>query len=193
MYNAIPYLIHRLPFHGQSGCFVVVRAFLRYLAEKGYTEQRSLDVCITSGMTPWDKIIDVLSDEQLERIGTFRTEHKKPVELRDVAIVLLGVRMGLRACDILALRFQDIDWKNRQIPIVMKKTKTQITLPMPVEVGNSIYYYIATDRPKICTKYIFIRSKALYGKFTGKVCTKVLHRILPERRELKVQLINVNR
>lgn len=62
--------------------------------------------------------------------------------------------MGLRAYDILALRFQDIDWKNRQISIVMKKTKTQITLPLPVEVGNAVYSYITSGRPKTGTEYI---------------------------------------
>lgn len=172
-------------FQGRSGCFVAVRAFLRYLAEKGYADNHSLDVCLMSGTAPQDKIIDVLSDEQLQRIDTFRAEHNEPIELRDIAIVLLGVRMGLRAYDILALRFQDIDWKKRQISIVMKKTKTQITLPLPVEVGNAVYSYITSGRPKTGTEYIFIRSKAPYGKLTGKVCTKALYRILPERKDVK--------
>lgn len=172
-------------FHGRSGCFVAVRAFLRYLAEHGYTDNHYLDICLMSGTAPQDKIIDVLSDEQLQRINAFRAEHKESVELRDISIVLLGVRMGLRAYDILALRFQDIDWKNHQISIVMKKTKTQITLPMPVEVGNAVYSYITSGRPKISTEHIFIRSKAPYGKLTGKVCTKALYRILPERKDVK--------
>lgn len=51
----------------------------------------------------------LLSDEQLQRIESFRAEHNEPVELCDIAIVLLGVRMGLRAYDIMALSFQDID------------------------------------------------------------------------------------
>ncbi len=172
-------------FNGRAGCFVSVRAFLRYLDEKGYTDDHGLDVCLMSGTAPQDKIIDVLSDEQLQRINAFRSEHNEPVELRDIAIVLLGLRMGLRACDILALSFHDIDWKNRQISIVMKKTKTQITLPMPVEAGNAIYSYITSGRPKAGTEYIFVRSKAPYGKLTGKVCTKALYRILPERKDVK--------
>ena len=172
-------------FHGRAGCFVIVRAFLRYLDEKGYTDNHGLDACLMSGTAPQDKIIDVLSDEQLQRIHAFRTEHNEPIELRDIAIVLLGLRMGLRACDILALRFQDIDWKNRHISIVMKKTKTQITLPMPVGAGNAIYSYITSGRPKASTEYIFVRSKAPYGKLTGKVCTKALYRILPERKDVK--------
>lgn len=135
----------------------------------------------------------MLSDGQLQRINTFRAEHKEPVELCDIAIVLLGVRMGLRAYDILALKFQDIDWKDRQISIVMKKTKTQITLLMPVEVGNAVYSYITSGRPKTSTEHIFIRSKAPYGKLTGKVCTKALYRILPERKDIKGSGFHVTR
>lgn len=113
-------------FNGRAGRFVIVRAFLRYLDEKGYTDGHGLDVCLMSGTAPQDKIIDVLSDEQLQRIKAFRAEHNEPVKLCDIAIVLLGVRMGLRAYDILALSYQDIDWKNRQISIVMKKTKRRL-------------------------------------------------------------------
>lgn len=171
-------------FRGRAGCFVVVRAFLRYLDEKGYTQAHGLDICLMAGTAPQDKIIDVLSDGQLQRIQAFRSGHTDPVELRDIAIVLLGLRMGLRAYDILAIRFQDIDWKKRQISIIMKKTKTQITLPMPVEVGNAIYLYVTTGRPKTTAEYIFVRSKAPYGKLTGKICTKALYRVLPERQEV---------
>lgn len=66
---------------------MIVRAFLRYLDEKGYTDDHGLDVCLMSGTAPQDKIIDVLSDEQLQRINAFRAEHNEPVELCDIAIV----------------------------------------------------------------------------------------------------------
>lgn len=82
-----------------------------------------------TGTAPCDKIIDVLSDEQIQRIHTFRTEHNTPVELRDIAIVLLGLRMGMRAYDVLSLRFQDIDWKKRQISIIMKKPGLRSPFP----------------------------------------------------------------
>ena len=172
-------------FAGRAGRFVIVRAFLRFLDENGYTDVHKLDLCLMTGTAPCDKIIDVLSDEQIQRIHTFRTEHNTPVELRDIVIVLLGLRMGMRAYDVLSLRFQDIDWKKRQISIIMKKTRTQITLPMPVEVGNALYLYITKGRPRNNSGYIFIRSKAPYGKLTGKICTKALWRILPERKDVK--------
>ena len=135
-----------------------------------------------AGSAPREKIVDVLTDGQIQRIDDFRKDHTGPVELRDAAMVLLGLRMGLRASDVLNLRFGDIDWKNREISIVMEKTKAQITLPMPVDVGNAVYSYICDGRPKTGSDIVFVRSRAPYGKLTGKVCTKALYRILPERK-----------
>lgn len=144
----------------------------------------NLDRCLLAGTAPVEKIVDVLSEEQVRRVDGFRSEHTKAVELRDAAIVLLGIRMGFRASDAFNLCFRDIDWKNREISIVMKKTRAQITLPMPVDVGNAIHAYISNGRPKSDSGFIFIRSKAPYWKLTGKVCTKALYRILPERKEV---------
>lgn len=55
---------------------------------------------------------------------------------------------------------------------------------MPVDVGNAIYAYISTGRPKNDREFIFIRSKAPFGKLTAKVCTKVFYQLLPERKEV---------
>lgn len=172
-------------FAGRSGRFVIIRGFLRYLAENGYTDILHLDRCLMAGSAPQEKIVDVLTDGQIQRIDDFRKSNTGPVELRDAAMVLLGLRMGLRASDVLNLRFGDIDWKRREVSIVMEKTRAQITLPMPVDVGNAIYSYVRAGRPKTGSDVVFIRSKAPYGKLTGKVCTQALHRILPERKDVK--------
>ncbi len=171
-------------FKGRASTFVIVRGFLYYLYENRYHEIPNLDRCLISGTAPVEKITDVLTDDQLERINEFRKSHSEAIELRDIAIVLLGVRMGFRASDVLNLRFSDIDWIKREISIIMIKTKTLLRLPMPVEVGNAIYSYIRNGRPKAGGEFVFIRSKAPYGKLTGKVCTNALYRILPERRSV---------
>lgn len=56
---------------------------------------------------------------------------------------------------------------------------------MPVEVGNAIYSYLKYGRPDAESDFIFVRSKAPYGRLTGKVCTRALYRILPERNDVK--------
>ena len=171
-------------FKGRASTFLIVRGFLRHLYENHYTDAPNLDRCLIAGTAPVEKIVDVLTDDQLKKINYFRKTHSEPIELRDIAIVLLGVRMGLRASDVLNLRFSDIDWIKKEISIIMVKTKTQINLPMPVEVGNAIYTYIRNGRPKTGGDFVFIRSKAPYGKLTGKVCTMALYRLLPERKNV---------
>jgi integrase len=172
-------------FRGKSSYYTIVRGLLRFLGEKGYTAYETLHNCLFAGTAPQERIVDILTEGQLRRISEFRLSHHGPIELRDTAIVMLGIKMGLRASDVLNLRFRDIDWKKREVTIVMKKTRTQITLPMPVDVGNAIFSYIRTGRPSSDDTHIFIRSKAPFGKLTGKVCTKALYRILPERCDMK--------
>ena len=49
---------------------------------------------------------------------------------RDAAITLLALTTGLRACDIIALRLADIDWRGQMISIVQQKTGNPLTLPL---------------------------------------------------------------
>jgi integrase len=89
-----------------------------------------------------------------------------PGRLRDRAIVLLLVRLGLRAGDVAQLRLKDIDW-NRGTLQVIGKGRFQVRLPLPQDVGDAILRYLER-RPKISgTDYVFIRSIAPYRPFTS--------------------------
>ena len=43
------------------------------------------------------------------------------VSARDAAITLLALSTGLRACDIVALRMGDVDWRGHTIGIVQQQ------------------------------------------------------------------------
>lgn len=172
-------------FRGMATRFVHLRGFLHFLEEHGYTEKHSLCNCLMAGSAPVEKIVDVLTPEQISRIESFRETHHSPIELRDIAIVLLGLKMGFRATDVTHLCFSNIDWKKHEISIVMQKTKVEIKLPMPVDVGNAIYSYLKNGRPKSKDNHVFLRSKAPHGILTSKICSKALWRILPEREKIK--------
>ena len=169
-------------FSGRSSYFTVVRQFLEFLEEKEIISNKSLHSCLSSGTAPVEKIVDILTDDQISRIGEYRLAHSKPMELRNVAMVFVGLRMGLRASDVVNLKLSDISWKKRQIDIVQQKTQAQIVLPMPMDAGNTIYSYLRDGRPKSSDNHLFIRHNAPYGKLTIKNCTKALYSILPERK-----------
>ena len=169
-------------FSGRSSCFTVIRQFIEFLEEKEIICNKSIHSCLSTGTAPVEKIVDILTDEQISIIDDYRLSHYQPMELRNIAIVLTGLRMGLRASDVVNLKLSDIDWKKRQIDIVQQKTQAQIILPIPIDAGNSIYKYIKDGRPKSNDNHVFIRHNAPYGKLTIKNCTKALHSILPERK-----------
>ena len=79
---------------------------------------------------------------------------------RDAAILLLLVRLGLRAGEVAALRLDDIDWRAGEV-IVHGKGHRVERLPLPVDVGAAIAGYLRGGRPATAVgRSVFIRVKA---------------------------------
>lgn len=112
----------------------------------------------------------------------FRESASSPLELRDIAIVMLGLRMGIRSSDILALQISDFNWKQKTLSFIQKKTRKAITLPVPTDVGNSVYRYIVHGRPlsgEDGNGYVFIHHLAPYVNLTSNSATRnALQRVL---------------
>ena len=143
-----------------------LRMFIRYLGEKGVVST-TLELAISYRYAPNTRIVRVLSDEQTDAIYDYRNNAESPLDLRDSAILLLGLRMGLRRSDIANLKFSDISWTGRTISIAQKKTGVSLKLPIPVDAGNSLYKYIQNGRPNSADcEYIFVRHDAPYCKLT---------------------------
>ncbi len=65
----------------------------------------------------------------------------------DYAIILLGWVTGLRAVDIIRLKLRDIDWKNGEIRILLRKTSSPVILPLTAGVGTALQGYILNWEP----------------------------------------------
>jgi integrase len=81
---------------------------------------------------------------------------------RNYAIMMLGTVLGLRACDVIALKLTDIDWQRGEIRIMQSKTARSLVLPLTQDVGEALQDYILNARPKSEAKEIFLRMKAPY-------------------------------
>lgn len=81
------------------------------------------------------------------------------VGLRDRAVLLLLARLGLRACEIIRLSLDDIDWDHAQLCIYGKGGR-QSLLPMPADVGTAIAAYLQYGRPACGDRHLFLRSMA---------------------------------
>lgn len=77
---------------------------------------------------------------------------------RDVAVILLLARLGLRAGEVLALTLDDIDWRSGEI-VVHGKGKKREQLPLPADVGRALSAYVRR-RPHIAARRVFLRERA---------------------------------
>jgi len=75
--------------------------------------------------------------------------------LRDRAIVLLLLRLGLRASEVAHLNFPQIDWNGATLT-VSGKVRREERLPLPQEVGDAILAYIRQARPRATTTRVFL-------------------------------------
>jgi integrase len=72
-----------------------------------------------------------------------------------VAIVLVLLRLGLRASEVARLGLDDIDWRCGEMTIRGKGGRND-QLPLPVEVGEAIAVYLRGGRPPSSSRYVFL-------------------------------------
>jgi integrase len=98
---------------------------------------------------------------------------------RDLAVLLLLSRLGLRASEVAHLSLDDIDWRSGLLRVNGKGGKVA-TMPLPKEFGAAISDYILHGRPTSGSRTVFHRVQAPCTPF--ETATPV---ILIARRALK--------
>jgi len=142
-----------------------LRAFLRYLNFHG--ESRDDLALAIPAVAHWRlaKLPRCLSVEEVNRLIAV-CDGADPGRLRDRAIVLMLVRLGLRAGDVAQLRFTDIDW-NRGTLQVIGKGRYQVRLPLPQDVGDAVLRYLERRPATRYADHVFVRSIAPYRPFVS--------------------------
>lgn len=79
---------------------------------------------------------------------------------RDYAILLLLVRLGLRAGEVAGLMLDDLDWRRGELTVTGKGNRTE-RLPLPADVGAAISGYLRYGRPATALdRSVFVRVRA---------------------------------
>jgi len=79
---------------------------------------------------------------------------------RDYAIIRCLIDLGLRSCEVAALRLDDIDWKNGTVIIRLGKSRRADVLPLPAVTGQAIADYLQKVRPTTASRAVFVRHRA---------------------------------
>ncbi len=129
------------------------RPFLRFTDRCDLVEAIGL-----AGVKRSHRILPVLDDEDHARVVHACTSGR--VCARDAAITLLALTTGLRACDLVALRLGDIDWRAGTLGITQQKTGNPLTLPLAPLVTTKLAEYVLHERPRSGVEQVFLRRKA---------------------------------
>ncbi len=142
----------------KSSLFWLVSNFRPFLTFIHRTDL--VDAVNLTGIKRSHRILPVLNDDDQELV--LQKCMSGMVIARDAALTLLVLTTGLRACDIIALRLADIDWRGQTIGIVQQKTNNPLTLPLAALVTAKLAAYVLDERPNSNDDHVFLRSIAPY-------------------------------
>ena len=168
--------------YGKNAYNTRIRKFLIYLGEKGYISNPMLFVALVCASAPREAIVVVLNEEEMAELKEQMESDESRLSLRKKAMLLLGLKMGLRASDVVNLTVDNINWDKSSIRFIQKKTVVEIEIPMPTEVGNALFRYITEERQKKSERNIFLSEKAPHKPIKRASCNRALKTALPERK-----------
>lgn len=138
-----------------------LRSFLGYIYLRGVTDRQLAQAVPApprphgAGLPRW------LSSPELVALLAASDETSE-VGRRDHAILVMLVRLGLRAAEVAGLGLDDIDWRGGEITVSGKGARTE-RLPLPVDVGEALVAYLKHGRPKTDCRALFLRANAPLG------------------------------
>ncbi|HJW74176.1 MAG TPA: site-specific integrase [Thermoleophilia bacterium] len=92
-------------------------------------------------------------------------ETTTPMGKRDLSILLLACRLGMRAGDIRALQLDDLKCPTARVAFAQKKTGDTVELPMSDEIAAALIDYLRNGRPASSHRTVFLRSRAPFEPF----------------------------
>jgi len=143
------------------------RAFLRFLIA---TERCPTDLeAAIPKLAEWrlSTLPRYLPPADIERVIA-ACDNSTAIGIRDKAIILLLARLGLRASEVADLQFDAIGWSQGTFSVT-GKSRREVKLPLPQEVGDALLHYLETARPPITSNHIFITAIAPWVPITRSV------------------------
>jgi site-specific recombinase XerD len=135
-----------------------LRSFLRYLLHGGEIDT-DLAACVPC--VPRWSLSDVpkfLAPGQVQKVLE-QCDRQTASGMRDYAILLLLARLGLRACEVVSLNLDDIDWHEGRL-FLRGKGRRWAQLPLLQEVGEALAGYLQRARPRCAGRRVFVRARA---------------------------------
>jgi integrase/recombinase XerD len=94
---------------------------------------------------------------------------------RDLAVLTVLARLGLRAGEVAGLELDDVDWHHGELAVRGKGSRRD-RLPLPVDVGEALAAYVADARPRGESRALFLRVSAPISAMTASNVSEIVRR-----------------
>ena len=160
--DIISFVVTRCPRQSRGAAQLTVmalRSFLRFLHLEGVIEEALLSAVPSVAGRRLVGLPKGLAADQVRRL--FVSCHDTTRRgCRDIAILTLLVRLGMRSGEVAKLRLDDIDWRAGEI-VVRGKANSVERIPLPPDVGRVVAQYLQRGRPVSAQgRTVFVRIKA---------------------------------
>ena len=136
-----------------------LRSLLRYLYVAGLTEIPLAQAVPRAAGWRLSSLPRALEAEQVARLLE-SCDRATVIGRRDLAILSLLARLGLRCCEVSGLCLDDVDWRAGEITIRGKGSATE-RLPLPHDVGEALVDYLRDGRSASAEfREVFVTAKA---------------------------------
>ena len=135
-----------------------LRSFLRFLHAQGEISHDLTAAVPTVRRWAHPDIPRKLTPEEVDRILS-APDRSTSTGRRDLAILLLLAKLGLRSSEVLSLELGDIRWRTGEI-LIRGKGGQRDLLPVPRDVGSALVRYLRLDRGVRPTQRVFLRAIA---------------------------------
>lgn len=150
-----------------------LKAFFNYLFQEKITPSNLADVIPSVKYIHNKHLPSVFSSEEVKNIIE-QIDRNNAYGKRAYAMILLATRYGLRASDVVSLKFQDIDWEHNKLVIQQYKTNRKVELPLLPEVGNAIIDYLKNARRESGLPFVFLNIKGPITSITSAAFYNIL-------------------
>lgn len=154
-----------------------VRALLRWLWMRRLIPQRLDDTVLSMHSPGGPPLPQGLSAAEVTALHGSLTVDPR-ARLRDIALIALMLRCGLRAGETTALRLDDLDWRAGTITVHGKRRRVD-QVPLPVDVGEAIVKYLRDGRPTGVTgRHVFVAADAPHAALQSSAVTSIVGRAM---------------
>jgi integrase/recombinase XerD len=152
---------------------VALRSLLRFLHLEGSLE-RSLAGAVPSVFAPrLSGLPKRLEAGQVDALLA-SCDTAMTIGVRDLAILTVLGRLGLRAAEVAGLSLEDVDWRAGELVVRGKGGRSE-PLPLPHDVGEAIVGYLRHGRPGSAQdRAVFVRVRAPHHRLSPGGVTYVV-------------------